>query len=198
LICNPLNGTNNNVNTIIPTAPQGSRIYRWRNSGPNAQSFATDNYVTVSEGAPSDGWYDLSSGNPSTNNIAPGEAFFFNKVTPGNSTLTFVGEVPQGNLTNVVGTLNAFISSIVPQQATFTALGFPGRRGMIYQEWIPGKQGYGNFLNYLTTADGAPADGWYDLASSAQIDPTPAVGQGFVINNPTGSVQSWGRTFSVN
>jgi sugar (pentulose or hexulose) kinase len=150
------------------------------------------------DGVP-DGWYDLNAGALSTNVIAPGEAFFLRKAGAGTTTITFVGEVPQGNLTNQIGTLYGFYSSIVPQQATFTAMGFPGRSGMSYTEWSQGGQRYVGLLNYLTMAvDGVP-DGWYDLNAGVQRDPQPAVGQGFLIFNPSSNgAQNWGRTFSVN
>ena len=197
LIANPLNGTNNNINTIMPVAPVDSVVLRWSNL---EQKFvSTDTYVSGVPGLP-DGWYDLGAGALSTNVLSPGESFFFQKPAAGASTytLTFVGEVPQGNLTNRIGTLYGFYSSIVPQSATFSAMGFPGRNDMTYTEWSGGGQKYVNLLNYISGVPGLP-DGWYDLGAGVQRDPQPGVGQGFLIYNPAGNgAVSWGRTFSVN
>jgi hypothetical protein len=193
LICNPLNGTNNNLNTIIPVAPDNSQVLRWSGSG---QSFSSvDTYFDL--GNPTDsGWYNAAF-QKTTNSLNPGEAFFFRKPNAGSSTLTFVGEVPQGNLTNQIGTLYGFYSSIVPQSAGLTTMGFPGRNGMQYSRWNAGSQGYVGTLTYFDL--GNPADnGWYD-AGFNKVDPTPAVGEGFLILNPVANgAQSWGRTFSVN
>ena len=193
LICNPLNGTNNNINTIIPVASDGSTVLRWGNTG---QSFVSvDTYFNLGDPA-QDGWYNASFAK-STNIIAPGEAFFFKRAGAGTGTLTFVGEVPQGNLTNRIGTLYGFYSSIVPQSAGLSTIGFPGRNGMTYTAWSPGGQRYVGLLTYFDLGDPAQ-NGWYD-ASFNKVDPTPAVGQGFLIFNPAANgVQFWGRTFSVN
>jgi hypothetical protein len=114
--------------------------------------------------------------------------------------LTFVGEVPQGNLTNRISTLYGFYSSIVPQQAGLSAMGFPGKGDMTYQPWVPGAQRYGNLLTYLqNTGDPSVPDGWYDIGAGVPQEPQPGVGEGFLIFNPTSNgAQNWGRTFSVN
>lgn len=199
LITNPLNGTNNNINTIMPVAPADSLVIRWSNQ--QQRFVSTDTYLAAT-GDPSvpDGWYDLGAGIASTNVLAPGEAFFFRKSGAGNATLTFVGEVPQGNLTNRIGTLYGFYSSIVPQQASLTAMGFPGRSDMTYQEWNSTTQRYGPIYTYLAnTGDPSVPDGWYDLGAGTAVAPTPAVGQGFLLFNPSANgAQNWGRTFSVN
>jgi hypothetical protein len=190
LICNPLNGTNNNLNTIIPVAPDNSTVLRWSKGG---QTFSSvDTYFDL---PPNSGWYNAQF-QLTTNSVSPGEAFFFRKPNAGTSTLTFVGEVPQGNLTNQIGTLYGFYSSIVPQSAGLTTMGFPGRNGMQFSRWSPGAQGYVGLLTYFDLP--APDNGWYD-AQFNKVDPTPAVGEGFLLLNPVANgPQSWGRTFSVN
>jgi hypothetical protein len=180
LIANPLNGTNNNINTIMPTAPDGSLILRWN---PGSQQFAGgDNYFSGF------GWLDAGF-TPSTTVINPGEGFFFQNNSGSPTTLTFVGEVPQGNLTNRIVANYGFYSSQVPQSGTLTSLGFPGQDGMAYLAWNPATQSYCCGYNFL-------AGNWYDELFT-QVDPAPTVGQGFVIQNP-GSPVNWTRTFSVN
>ncbi|HWN94592.1 MAG TPA: hypothetical protein VNT99_06150, partial [Methylomirabilota bacterium] len=63
LITNPLNGTNNNINTIIPVAPQDSIVLRWSNQNQNFAS--ADTYFDLGDPA-LNGWYD-GAFNKSTN-----------------------------------------------------------------------------------------------------------------------------------
>jgi hypothetical protein len=189
LIANPLNGTNNNLNTIIPVALGDSLAFRWNAA---AQGFAqADTYFDVNDPL-LNGWYDGGTGLKTTTTIAPGEGFFIS--SPGSTTITFVGEVPQGNLTNPVPALFSFKSSVVPQSVGIVSVGFPGVNDMLYYSWNPAAQGYNQALTYFDVNDPA-VNGFYDGAT--KVDPTPAVGQGFLIYNP-GPQLSWGRTFSVN
>jgi hypothetical protein len=178
LIANPLNGTNNLISTVIPTAPEGSTAIRW--NGGTQQFAPADTFLAGS-------WYD-GSFNPSATVLNPGEGFFIQNSSGADAALTFVGEVPQGNLTNSIGANYGFYSSIVPQSASLTALGFTGVEGMTYQAWNVTAQQYANAFTYLAGA-------WYDPAFNP-VDPAPAVAEGFLISSP--SAVKWGRTFSVN
>lgn len=192
LIANPLNGTNNNINTTIPVAPADSLIIRWNST---SQSFlAAETYFDVGDPAVN-GWYDGAL-NRSAAVIAPGEGFFIFLPSPNNNyVITFVGEVPQGNLTNAIPSNYSFKSSIVPQSVAIENVGFPGRADMLYIEWNPMTQSYLAALTYFDVGD-PQVNGFYDGALN-RVYPTPAVGQGFIIFNP-GPALSWGRTFSVN
>jgi hypothetical protein len=192
LISNPLNGTNNNINTIMPTAPNNAVAARWDNV---AQTFApADTYFEFGPGDPNNGWYD-GSFNLSSSVINPGEAFFLQNPG-GTTTITFVGEVPQGQLTNRIVQNYGFYSSIVPQATDLLSIGFPGQDQMTYSQWDANAQTYGQALTYFHFGPGDPNNGFYDgsfnLASATSI-----VGGGFLIFNPASSV-SWERTFSVN
>jgi hypothetical protein len=181
LIANPLNGTNNNVNTVIPTAPGGSVILRWdaatQNFNPNGDTYF--------DGL---GWLD-NAFNPSTTDLNPGQSFFLQNNSGANATITFVGEVPQGSLTNRVPANYGFLASIVPQSAGLPALGFPSQDGMSYLAWDKVNQTYGDGHTVLGGV-------WYDEAFNPE-DPAPGVAEGFLINNP-GAPVDWTRTFSVN
>lgn len=180
LISNPLNGTNNSINTIMPTCPDGSVVLRWNNA---SQGFyQAETYLGGV-------WYDSTFVNPSTTVINPGEGFFFQN-NGSSATLTFVGEVPQGNLTNRVSANYGFLASQVPQSGTLTSLGFPGQDGMTYNGWNAGSQGYNQAYTFLGGL-------WYEPGFANAADPVPAVGEGFLITNP-GSAVNWTRTFSVN
>jgi hypothetical protein len=180
LIANPLNGTNNLINTVIPTAPDGTVAFGWDSV---SQQFAqADSYIGGL------GWVD-GNFEPSATVLNPGKAVFVQNNSGSDAPLTFVGEVPQGALTNVVNANYGFFSSIVPQSAPLTALSFPGQEGMTYNGWDVVNQTYAQAYSYFGGA-------WYDGSFNA-VDPVPAVAEGFLINNP-GAAVSWGRTFSVN
>jgi hypothetical protein len=192
LIANPLNGTNNLLKTIIPVAPNNSIISRW--STQNQGFLPSDTYFEIAPGDPANGWYDAGF-SPSTTVINPGEGFFIQN--PGSSaTITFVGEVPQGPLTNAIGANFGFYSSIVPQSASLLSIGFPGVNNLTYTTWDANSQGYGGTLTYFEIAPGDPANGFYD-GGFALTHAIPAVAQGFLIFNP-GAPINWSRTFNVN
>lgn len=191
LIANPLNGTNNNVNTVIPTAPDSSLIFKWNN---NSQGFPpSTTFFDFGAGNPDTGWYD--GDNKSSLVLNPGDAIYF--VNPGaQTTLTFVGDVPQGNnLTVPVGANYGFYSSIVPRQAGLTALNFPAADSMLLFFFNQAQQRYNQSLTYFDFGVGNPDSGWYD--GDNKVDPAPAVGQGFLIYNPS-TARNWTQSFTVN
>jgi len=187
LIANPLNGTNNQISTVMPATslPDDTTLLTWNGT---IQDFNQADFVA------SGAWYD-QLGNPSHTVVAPGAGFFIYKPNAGNLTATFVGEVPQGTLSNPIGQNFGFYSSIVPQSAGLSTLAFPGVVDMTYQTFNTTIQDYDQAYQYVGTIPGYPS-GWADPAGNP-ADPTPAVAQGFLIFNP-GSAQSWNRTFSVN
>ena len=192
LIANPLNGTNNNINTIIPTAPADSVIQRWSVA---AQTFLpSDTYVDFSPD-PGSGCYD-GGFNLSTSVINPGEGFFLQNVSGSQTTITFVGEVPQGSLTNNIGQNYGFYSSVVPQSADLLTIGFTGANDVTYSTWDAVAQSYSQALTYVDFSPD-PGSGFYDGGFNLAVA-QPAVGQGFLIYNPSGSTLAWTRTFSVN
>lgn len=191
LIGNPLNGTNNNINTLIPTMPADSQVLRWSGA---AQSFTSiDTYFDVGDPA-QNGWYNANF-ERSTTVINPGEGFFVRNAGAA-VTVTFVGEVPQGNLTNTVFHGYGFYSSIVPQSAGLqAAMGFPAAGDMIYTRWSATNQAYYGSVTYFDVGDPAQ-NGWYD-GNFNPAEPVPAVGEGFLIYNPS-ATRGWVRSFTVN
>jgi hypothetical protein len=141
------------------------------------------------------GWYDESL-NKSSTVINPGEGFFIQNGGANGTVLTFVGEVPQGTtLSNNVAAQFGFYSSIVPQAAGITTMNFPGQADMVYSPWDATNQRYASGYVYYDVGD-PTQNGWYDQ-NLVKVDPTPAVGEGFLIYNP-GGAQPWVRSFSVN
>lgn len=185
LLNNPLNGTNNNhINAVIPSVPDGTLALKW-NAG--AQQFAPPDNFFLELG----GWVD-DSFSPTATTIKPGEGFFLQNNSGGNLALTFVGEVPQGSLSNNININYGFYGSQVPQSASLPLLSFPSgpaMQGASYIPWNKATQQYGRPYTYL---DGV----WYNDDFIPE-DPIPAVAEGFVVNNPNPAV-GWTRNFSVN
>jgi hypothetical protein len=175
LLANPLKGTNNQVSTVLPTVPDGTSLLTWNAV---AQDF---NQADVYIG----GWAD-GDGNPSTRVLDPGQGFFLQNNS-GATTITFVGEVPQGALTNKISAGFGYYGSIVPQSAGLTALGFTGIDGMSYYPWNKAIQDYGQSYTYSGV--------WFD-GDGNPADPVPAVAEGFLLSSP--SAINWTRNFSVN
>jgi len=121
-----------------------------------------------------------------TNTLGPGVGVWINAATA--FTLTFVGEVPQGSLSNPTPTGFTMAGSQVPQAGLInTALGFPmGSGDQIFQYQGPG-------LPYkLSTVDEFDPTAWIPS------QPTLAVGEAVWILRAPGSPTAWTRTFSVN
>ncbi len=191
LISNPLNGTNNAINTVIPVAPDQSIIARWDNA--NQTFFPADTYYVFGVNDPANGWYD-GGFNPSTTVINPGVGFFLQNPG-GTATITFVGEVSQGSLSNQIGNNFAFSASQVPQSANLLSIGFPAVDQLTYSTFSP-VTGYSSALTYFVFGLNDPANGFYDGGFNPAIA-MPGVAQGFLISNP-GPAVNWTRTFSVN
>jgi len=185
LIANPLNGTNNNINTILPLAtpdviPDGTTIQKW-NSALQQFGDADTYYGTV-------GWLD-SSFNPSSLVLNPGEGAFINMTDP--ATLTFVGEVPQGSLSNSVPINFSIMAQLTPQKIGIDATGFPAGDGDTVQFYNSGTQSYTEALTYYL------GYGWADK-DFILVDPTPEIGAAFFYNRvPANGTATWTRSFNV-
>jgi len=165
LLANQLNTTNNNLSSII-AAPSDGAIFQKFSGGFTA-------FVYDQLGG---SW----SGDTSMN---PGEGGFFRD--PNGLTLTFVGEVRQGSLTNTLPIgLYAVRSSIVPQQGlATTTLGIPAEDGDVLQTYS------GGYTAYVYDGLGAV---W------TPSEPTLNVGQSFFYKKASTSTQNlWIRNFTV-
>jgi hypothetical protein len=168
LLANQLNTTNNTIASVLPAGPPGS-ILQKLSAGYSAYTFDDVDLV----------W--TPNGNATLN---PGEAALFK--SPVATTLTFVGEVMQGSLTNTLPIgLYAIRSSIVPQAGLATTdLAIPGEGGDIMQ--VLGATGYTAY-----TFDDV------DLVWTPS-QPTVAVGQGFLYKkSPSATKSNWIRNFTV-
>jgi len=164
IIANPLNASTNNLNTILTSVPDGTGLYFW-------DSVASQYNLSTALGGQ---WFP-------DNVLNPGDSAFL--LAPTATTLTFVGEVPQGNLTTHVPAGFSLKSALAPLSVSVgsAAMGFPQADG----------DGIYSFSN---------ASGQYSLYTSLGgsfiPDYVPAVGEGFFVLKATPT--DWNLTFSVN
>jgi hypothetical protein len=195
LIANPLNGTNNAINTILSSSVEGALVMKWVAA---SQTYSLpDTYLTLAADGVPDGWYD-NDGNPTTTTLAPGDGFFFNDPNGTPLQVTFVGEVPQGSLsTSILPNYNV-VSALTPSSpALIAANGVPVQEAMTYMTFDGQHQTYSLPLTWLTLAADGVADGWYDNDGNPVASPTPAPGLGFFLWSPSSSTLSWNMTFNV-
>lgn len=191
IVANPLNGTNNDLNTTmtLPDAYDGSTIFRF---DPATQNYK-DPIIFIGGG----GWAAV---NPSDTVIDPGEAFWIYPQGPDPLNVTFVGEVPQGTLVNPLPAANklSMRSSIVPQAAR---LGWEGNAGTLE---FAAEDGDTLFIfnpatqAYLDPYIFVEGGGW----AGPEVDingPLIGVATGFFLQKgPAAAKTSWSRTFTVN
>jgi len=166
LIANQLNTTNNTIGSLLPNVAPNSQLFKF-NNGYTAYGFDELDLVWTPDG------------NATMN---PGEGAFF--ITPQATTLTFVGEVRQGSLTNTLPTgVKVLRSSIVPQAGLIsTTLGLPAEANDQLFTFNGGFTAYG--FDEL------------DLVWSPS-EPNIAVGQAFFYTK-AGTQNNWVRNFTVN
>jgi hypothetical protein len=171
LIANPLAYTNNSLAFWLPNPPAGAQVYK----------YTADNGYEVSTFDEIDGVWS----NPDLQ-VPIGVGFFFRNPSSTSFTQMFVGEVPQGWLTNSLPQGYSTKGSLVPVSDTLKGHGIPGEPGDEIRTYTNDLQGGGdyNISSYIDSQVGWQPDLLLD------------VGQGFWIykQNP----QDWVRYFSVN
>jgi hypothetical protein len=163
-------------------------IYIWNAAG---QAFNSGLVVQqLGGGAPFWSLPALATGN----SFNPGQAvIIYNPNAP--FTMTFVGQVPQGAVTNTLLPGFNLVSSIIPQTgAVDTDLGLaPGFNDVVYN-WSTSGQAYASGDIWQTI--GGP--GFWSYANG--VAPTNTVGTGFFYYSPAaaGTSNNWVRTFNIN
>lgn len=169
VIANQFNTTNNTLGALIPNPAPGSFFYKYV----GGSGWVTYNFDE----------FDLKWLPDANVTLNPGEGGFFRNVTTSPVTLTFVGEVPQGNLTNALPTGLAIRSSMVPQSGAVTAdLGYPAVAGDFVYKYVPGT----GWVTYNFDE--------FDL-KWLPSEPAFGVGEGF-FSRKTAAVD-WVRNFTV-
>jgi hypothetical protein len=165
MLANQLNNGTNGLDQIISGAQDGDVIYTWTGSGYLSFGYIGDV-----------GW------DPTTQ-IPPGTGFFYKNSKPNSVTITFVGEVPKGSLTNSLPVGLSLRGAVVPQEGDLDAVhNLQGNDGDTIYKWAG--------TGYSTTAPGYIGGvGW---------DPPAAVvvGEGFFYRNTGTNSVVWVRTFN--
>ena len=167
IIANPLNNGGNKVSEIFGAAPGPLTLYTFGDTGFTINGYDTD-------------FEEWTNGDQV---ISPGEGFFVNNSGAAAVTVTFVGEVPQGDLSNALPQGFSIRSSQVPQAGELEAdLGFPIDGGpTVYQ--------FDNATGYKISSYDADFEEWSSV-------PSVGVAEGFWVLNASAS--SWNRSFSTS
>jgi hypothetical protein len=139
------------------------------------------------------GWVNPNTGDPSTTTISPGQGLFYFNPGAADRVATLVGEVQTGPSTVTHNPGFSLVSSVIPQQVTLLpANGFNPIEEMQYLTFNAMTQKYDDAILYF-----ADLGGWVNGQTGAPSVPTPNVGQGYFLFNPTGSPHVWNRNFVI-
>lgn len=180
ILANPLNNGANAFADVLKLPSDGSAefvtVYRYNGA---QQAFLPS--VTWAFGA----WDPANQ--PA---LAPGEGFFIQNPGTAALTITFVGEVPQGNLTANVPAGWSLLGSQVPQAARLGTMGFPVEDFDTVFLFDASKQQYAPSYTYAFGA-------WDSATDKDPNGPVIPVGAGFW-SQKAGAAKSWTRSFTVN
>jgi hypothetical protein len=166
LLANPLNQGDNKIATIMPDVPVNTAIYTWNGTAFDSATKRTS------------GW----SGGAKDAVLAPGQGFFIKNVGTTDFTITFVGEVPQGDLKVAFGAGLSLLGSPVPQTGKVeTELKMPAQVNDKLYQFVAG-----NYSQYTKRATGWSGGG----------EPSISVAEGFWYQ--AGAAGNWTRSFNVN
>jgi hypothetical protein len=145
------------------------------------------------------GWLDPVTFAPTATTLNPGEGAFINMFAAGS--LTFVGEVPQGNLSVTIPPFFSILSQPTPQAlgiaSTADASGpddLPASSSDEVLFWDNQAQGFEATIANFGAANG----GFLDPVLFTPVNPTPEVGEAFFYNSAAANDVDWTRTFTVN
>jgi len=180
ILANPLNATNTSIGTVLAPAgiPDGTTVYKWTGSTYNISQKGQDD-----NGFPA---WDVDFP------LAPGTGFWVKNVTASPMTITFVGEVPQGSLSNGVPAGFSIVGSQVPQSGDLASvLNYPafadpnGITSTAVYRWNSAASTY-TISTYGFDDNNVPA---WDVAC------VPAVAEGYWVKEA--APRAWTRTFTV-
>jgi hypothetical protein len=178
MIANPLNTTNNSIGSVLNNAvPNLTQIFKW-----NGSTFDIAARIRGSWDHPE---FTLN----------PGEGCFIQLGGSVPYTNTWVGEVMQGNLTNLTTTNSGYyvVSSMVPQTSDADSLGLTA--SLQNQDAVYEFDSVNNVYQIWSRVRGA----WVDPLGGGTA-PTITVAQSFFLftGGVNNGARSWTRTFSVN
>jgi len=176
LIANPLVSADNTINGLFSSGiqggfPDGFTVYKFNGNG-----FQLTSYDSLGGG--------FSPASVASQTVLPGEGVFVANPKTTALTVTFVGEVMQGNLANAYPKGLSIRSSQVPQEGTAEQLGFTGKDGDTIYQFDSTKQAY------KISAYDSLGGGWSPALGTLKV------GDAFFLK--AAAAGSWNRTFSVN
>lgn len=165
MIANPLKAADNKISALLPSVPDGTTVYKYNGSTYDGATFLF-------------GAWD----NPNMT-LEPGEGAFIQNPDAAELTLTFVGEVSTGALSNPIPSGFSIRSSQVPQTGKLQAdLGFPAVDGDVVYKYDEAKQNYDSYS--VLFGSWTPEDPTVEVGESVFVQKSEAV--------------NWTRNFSVN
>jgi hypothetical protein len=169
LISNPLTATDNTIATLFKSTPINTAVYKYNGTQFNISTYDPDDLVFEPNG-------DAT--------VVPGEGVFVKIPGTADVTVTFVGEVPQGDVSNPAVKGLSIKSSKVPQAGTAAELGLVGVANDVLYQYNTTTHSYD-----ISTFD--PDDlVWAPALKSLKV------GEAFFYKSANGT--TWPRTFDVN
>lgn len=168
LVANPLVAETNTIAVLFDAAVGGTAVYKFDAS-------AGAYLPTISKNKITGKWNDTVT------TLLPGEGVFVKNPATTNVTITFVGEVMQGSLTNPLPAGYSITSSQVPQADTLDNLGFPKEKGDTVYRFVSG-----NYVSYNVNK----------ITGNWSTVPSVAVAEAFFVKKT--AAKDWTRNFSVN
>lgn len=170
MIANPLKATANTLGALIPTAPDGTTVWKFNPT--------TGTFTSATFDALDNAW----GPNPNIG-VEPGEGLIIRAAAAFQN--TFVGEVLQGALSTAMPSGYSIVSSKVPQEGRVdTVLAFPGVDGASISRFDNAANRY-----VSSTFDGID-NAW------TPSTPSPRVGESFWARMPAAT--TWSRNFNIN
>jgi hypothetical protein len=178
LIANPLHQPpDNNITNVIPTPPDGSRVYLWDVPSQTFQPQSTYSNCC--------GWSAILQ-------LPPGKGFAF--WASANATITFVGQLLTGSLTNPIAGGNK-LSLLAPKfpisgpLSGTNSLQFPGSDGDEVHTFNGTTQPYSDAFTYFA------GFGWHDPTGAASTNgPIIGLGRAFFVNRKSPDA-NWVATY---
>jgi len=179
MVANPLINGNNTLTELLPFMPDQTTVYKFDSS---AQAYDPNPSIFYDAGDGTGVWWPEAT-------LEPGQGCFIN--VSAETTVTFVGEVPQGSLTNAIPTGFSMLASIVPIGGNITNVleGYmPTDQDTVYR-FDSTAQGYdSNPAIYYDAGDGTGI--WYPEPDNI------GVGESFFMFHGTAPVE-WVRVFTI-
>jgi hypothetical protein len=177
LICSP----DNTLNTLMPNA---SGLFKGWSVYFNTKG---QGYTQTETGA------KTSWASGGTNVISPGSAVFVRNTSGSNVTVTFVGQVPQGLMTNVLVPGFNLVGSIVPTSGNLVTNPITQLTNAVKGDTVYVSDPINGYTSPGGTYVAAKNGGW---ATGQPV--VPNVAEGFFYQNNNGVNLNWVENFSVN